>query len=114
MSSSMAAKTSSRYNSKSLGTITNATDILSRRDCYVGISRSLVNRLVQHLNFDSHYSASLVYRMASDDFPHEMRRDQAMKDERCAVMKGATCASDSCRQTRLRTMKRKNAPPSEC
>jgi hypothetical protein len=48
---------------------------------YVGISRSVVKRLVQHLNFDSHYSASLVYRMASEDYPHEMKRDQAMKDE---------------------------------
>lgn len=48
---------------------------------YVGISRSVLKRLVQHLNFDSHYSASLVYRMASEDYPHEMKRDQAMKDE---------------------------------
>lgn len=48
---------------------------------YVGISRSVVKRIVQHLNFDSHYSASLVYRMASEDFPHEMKRDQAMKDD---------------------------------
>jgi hypothetical protein len=52
-----------------------------RKPIYVGISRNLVKRLVQHLNFDSHYSASLVYRMASDEFPHEMKRDQAMKDE---------------------------------
>lgn len=48
---------------------------------YVGISRGVIKRLVQHLNFDSHYSASLVYRMASEDYPHEMKRDQAMKDE---------------------------------
>jgi len=48
---------------------------------YVGISRSVIKRLVQHLNFESHYSASLVYRIASDEFPHEMKRDQAMKDE---------------------------------
>jgi hypothetical protein len=48
---------------------------------YVGISRGVVKRLVQHLNHDSHYSASLVYRMATDEFPHEMKRDQAMKDE---------------------------------
>ena len=27
---------------------------------YVGISRGVVKRLVQHLNYDSHYSASLV------------------------------------------------------
>jgi len=48
---------------------------------YVGISRTVVKRLVQHLNTDTHYSASLVYRMAYEDFPHEMKRDQAMKDE---------------------------------
>jgi hypothetical protein len=48
---------------------------------YVGISRGVIKRLTQHLNFDSHYSASLVYRMASEDFPHEMKRDQAMRDE---------------------------------
>lgn len=48
---------------------------------YVGISRSVLKRLVQHLNYDSHYSASLVYRMATEDYPHEMKRDQAMRDE---------------------------------
>jgi hypothetical protein len=47
---------------------------------YVGISRSVVKRLIQHLNYDSHYSASLVYRMACEEYPHEMKRDQAMKD----------------------------------
>ncbi len=48
---------------------------------YVGISRGVVKRLVQHLNFESHFTASLVYRMATDEFPHEMKRDQAMKDD---------------------------------
>lgn len=48
---------------------------------YVGISRSLIKRLTQHLNHDSHYSASLVYKMATEDYPHEMKRDQAMKDD---------------------------------
>lgn len=48
---------------------------------YVGISRGLIKRLTQHLNYDSHYSASLVYRMASEEYPHEMKRDQAMKDD---------------------------------
>lgn len=48
---------------------------------YVGISRGVIKRLVQHLNFDSHNSAGLLYRMASEDYPHEMKRDQAMKDE---------------------------------
>ena len=48
---------------------------------YVGISRSLIKRLTQHLNQVSHYSASLAYRMASEEYPHALRRDQAMKDE---------------------------------
>ena len=48
---------------------------------YVGISRGVIKRLVQHLNHDSHYSASLVYRMASKAYSHEMKRDQAMKDD---------------------------------
>jgi predicted GIY-YIG superfamily endonuclease len=48
---------------------------------YVGISRSVIKRLIQHLNYDSHYSASLVYRMACEEYPHEMKRDQAMKDD---------------------------------
>jgi hypothetical protein len=48
---------------------------------YVGISRGVIKRLVQHLNYDSHYSASLVYRMATEEYPHEMKRDQAMKDD---------------------------------
>ncbi len=47
---------------------------------YVGISRGVIKRLIQHLNYDSHYSASLVYRMTSEEYPHEMKRDQAMKD----------------------------------
>ncbi len=48
---------------------------------YVGISRGVMKRLIQHLNFDSHYSANLAYRMTAESFPHQMKRDQAMKDE---------------------------------
>jgi hypothetical protein len=53
----------------------------SAKPVYVGISRSVIKRLTQHLNYDSHYSASLVYRMASEEYSHEMKRDQAMKDD---------------------------------
>jgi hypothetical protein len=49
---------------------------------YVGISRHVVGRLLQHLNYDSHNSSPWVYRMALKDYPHEMKRDQAMKDEK--------------------------------
>jgi hypothetical protein len=48
---------------------------------YVGISRGVIKRLVQHLNYDSHYSASLVYKMAREEYPRKMKRDQAMKDD---------------------------------
>ena len=65
---------------------------------YVGISRGVIKRLVQHLNYDSHYSASLVYRMASEDYPHEMKRDQAMKDEQFKAVFFS-------KQERLRQMK---------
>ena len=51
------------------------------RPVYVGISRGVIKRLLQHLNFETHSAASLVYKMASMDFPHEMKRDQAMKDD---------------------------------
>lgn len=51
------------------------------RPVYVGISRGVIKRLLQHLNFDTHSAASLVYKIASMDFPHEMKRDQAMKDD---------------------------------
>jgi predicted GIY-YIG superfamily endonuclease len=68
------------------------------RPIYIGISRNVIKRLVQHLNYDSHYSASLVYRMASENYPHEMKRDQAMKDEQFK----ATFFSE---QKRLRQMK---------
>ena len=64
---------------------------------YVGISRGVVKRLVQHLNYDSHYSASLVYRMACEEYPHEMRRDQAMKDDQFRAVFFAV-------QSRLREM----------
>jgi len=41
----------------------------------------VLTRLTQHLNHRSHYSASLVYRMASEAYPHELKRDQAMRDD---------------------------------
>jgi GIY-YIG catalytic domain len=49
---------------------------------YVGISRTVARRLTQHLNHVSHYSASLVYRMASRVYDHELKRDQAMADDK--------------------------------
>lgn len=65
---------------------------------YVGISRGVMKRIIQHLNYDSHYSASLVYGMASKDYPHEMKREQAMKDEQFKAIFFSA-------QARLRQMK---------
>lgn len=64
---------------------------------YVGISRKVIKRLIQHLNFNSHYSASLVYRLACADHEHDMKRDEAMKHEKFL-------AAFIAAQTRLRTM----------
>jgi hypothetical protein len=52
---------------------------------YVGISRAVIKRLIQHLNHRSHFSASLVYRMAKAMHPHQFRREQAMLDEEFAA-----------------------------
>ena len=68
------------------------------RPVYVGISRGVVKRIVQHLNSNSHYSASLVYQMATRDYPHKMSRDQAMNDEHFKTVFFAA-------QDRLRQMK---------
>ena len=47
---------------------------------YVGISRTVVARLIQHVKGKTHYDASLAYRMAASWYPHEMERDAAMND----------------------------------
>ena len=58
---------------------------------YVGISRRVVRRLIQHLNTDTHFSASLVYRMASKDNPHNEAR---AGDERRSVSTGFLPSSE--------------------
>ena len=50
------------------------------RPFYVGISRTVVKRLIQHLNFESHFTASLVFRMARQSVSRRMRRNEAMRD----------------------------------
>ena len=45
---------------------------------YVGISRSVIQRLLQHLKGTSHFDASLAYRIASEHYPHHMDREKAM------------------------------------
>ncbi len=47
---------------------------------YVGISRTVVARLRQHVTGTTHFSATLAYRMACPNPPHNMTQAAAMKD----------------------------------
>ena len=47
---------------------------------YVGISRSIVQRLSQHVKGTTHYDASLAYRIASQNTLHTNQRNVAMSD----------------------------------
>jgi hypothetical protein len=47
---------------------------------YVGISRSVLKRLIQHVRGDTHYNASLAYLVAKRRHPHTMHRGKAMDD----------------------------------
>ena len=46
---------------------------------YVGISRSVINRLLQHVKGKTHFDASLAYRIANNSYKHELSRSEAMK-----------------------------------
>ena len=48
---------------------------------YVGISRSVVQRLIQHVKGRTHFDATLAYRMAAFDYSHDMSRGEAMEDK---------------------------------
>ena len=48
---------------------------------YVGISQSVIQRLQQHVKGQTHYDASLAYRMASDKVPLETTRAEAMQND---------------------------------
>src|SRR4051812_22016234 len=52
---------------------------------YVGISRSIVSRLRQHVKGKSHFDASLAYRIATHRTGHSMRRSDAMDDDKFRV-----------------------------
>ncbi len=54
--------------------------IESIKPIYVGISRSVVQRLIQHVKGRTHSDASLAYRIASENRLHELQREAAMKD----------------------------------
>lgn len=47
---------------------------------YVGISRSVIQRLIQHVKGKTHFEASLAYRMAAFNHSHDMSRREAMKN----------------------------------
>jgi len=47
---------------------------------YVGISRTAVQRLRQHVTGNTHFDASLAYLMATGKTGHEMNRADAMQD----------------------------------
>lgn len=48
---------------------------------YVGISRTVIQRVIQHVKGRTHYDASLAYRIATEHYPHTMRRNEIMIDE---------------------------------
>jgi hypothetical protein len=47
---------------------------------YVGISRTVVQRLRQHVTGNSHFDASLAYLMATAKTGHKMKRSDAMRE----------------------------------
>jgi len=49
---------------------------------YTGISRGVVGRLIQHVKGKTHTDASLAYGMAERALPHNLSRDNAMRDPR--------------------------------
>ena len=52
----------------------------SRTPIYVGISRTVIARLRQHVFGKTQSDASLAYRMAVKQYPHRVTRSQAMQD----------------------------------
>jgi predicted GIY-YIG superfamily endonuclease len=48
---------------------------------YVGISRGVVQRLIQHVKGKTHFDASFAYRIASENYEHEMSRGDAMNHD---------------------------------
>ena len=47
---------------------------------YVGISRGVIQRLIQHVKGRTHYDATLAYRLASENKIHGLQREAAMRD----------------------------------
>lgn len=51
------------------------------RPIYVGISRTVLQRLKQHVRGTTHYDATLAYGIAAARQPHNMTRSEAMADK---------------------------------
>lgn len=51
-----------------------------KKPFYVGISRTVIQRLRQHVTGNTHFDASLAYLMAAANTGHEMKRSDAMQD----------------------------------
>ena len=52
---------------------------------YVGISRSIISRLLQHVKGTTHFDASLAYRMANDGVAHDLSRNAAMQTDEVKI-----------------------------
>lgn len=55
------------------------------RPIYVGISRGVLKRLRQHVLGNTHYDASLAYRIAAARNPHKLTRSRAMESRKFRV-----------------------------
>ena len=51
-----------------------------KKPIYVGISRSVLQRVMQHVRGKTHFDASLAYRMTADKCPSKSHRSAAMSD----------------------------------
>lgn len=66
---------------------------------YVGISRGVVGRLRQHGTGKTHFDASLAYRIACEKVPHDLTRNNAMKD--IAFLEAFSVARDLLRSSNV-------------
>jgi hypothetical protein len=51
-----------------------------RRPVYVGISKHVIQRLMEHMRGTDHLTATLAYRIACAQHPHTLTAAEAMKD----------------------------------
>lgn len=49
---------------------------------YVGISRGVIQRLIQHVKGKTHFDASFAYKIASFQYEHGVSRGEAMAQEK--------------------------------